>query len=161
MRFALRLAAGAAAVATALLTAPTPAHADGVFIEVNPSTIQAGFQVGIRASCGGDELNSAKAKSDAFGTVTLNPDDKFLTGSTTIPSGKSAHGYTVKLYCPSRQTATTTLWVIGHRTHHHGPDTGGGALADHSSPIIISAGVVAVGAGVGLSVLARRRRTQD
>src|ERR1044071_8712845 len=67
-----RLAAAGAAVfagaATSLL-GPAPAHADTVFIEVNPSTILAGYAVSLRASCG-STVNPATAKSEAFGTVT-------------------------------------------------------------------------------------------
>lgn len=155
MRSALRVAAGATALVVAALTAPSPAHAEGVFVEVNPSTIQAGFQVAIRASCG-DALNNAKVHSAAFGTVTVEPLNSYLIAAATVPEHKKAGGYNVKLTCPSRQTATTTLWVVNHDSPEHGPNTGGGALADNGGTLI-GGGAAVVGLGLGLLLLMRRR----
>jgi hypothetical protein len=149
------MAVGAAALAVAALAAPAPAHAEGVFVEVNPSTIQAGFQVAIRASCG-DVLNNATVHSEAFGTVTVEPANSHLVAAATVPEDKRPGGYNVKLTCPSRQTATTTLWVVNHESPQQGPNTGGGALADNGSTMI-GAGAAAVGLGVGLLLLMRRR----
>ncbi|MEV4411944.1 hypothetical protein [Catellatospora sp. NPDC049609] len=157
MRSALRVAAGATALVVAALTAPSPAHAESVFVEVNPSTIQAGFQVAIRASCG-DALNNAKVHSDAFGEVTVEPVNSYLIAAASVPEDKKAGGYNVKLTCPSRQTATTTLWVVNHDSPHHGPNTGGGALADDGSTMI-GAGAAAVALGVGLLLFRRRGRS--
>ena len=70
-----RLAAVGAALfsgSATLLAGPVPAQAETVFIEVNPSTIRAGYAVSLRASCG-SMVNPAKARSEAFGTVTLQP----------------------------------------------------------------------------------------
>ncbi|MEU8081445.1 hypothetical protein AB0B31_39070 [Catellatospora citrea] len=156
MRSALRVAAGAVALVVAALTAPAPAHAEGVFVEVNPSTIQAGFQVAIRASCG-DALNNAKVHSEAFGTVTVEPVNVYLIAAATVPEHKKAGGYNVKLTCPSRQTATTTLWVVNHDSPSHGPNTGGGALAGDGGATLIGAGATAMGLGLGVLLLSRRR----
>ncbi|GAA1372579.1 hypothetical protein [Catellatospora chokoriensis] len=156
MRSALRVAAGAVALVVAALTAPAPAHAEGVFVEVNPSTIQAGFQVAIRASCG-DALNNAKVHSEAFGTVTVEPVNVYLIAAATVPENKKAGGYNVKLTCPSRQTATTTLWVVNHDSPSRGPNTGGGALAGDGGATLIGAGATAMGLGLGVLLLSRRR----
>ncbi|GHJ45498.1 hypothetical protein Cs7R123_28400 [Catellatospora sp. TT07R-123] len=158
MRSAIRVAASAAALALAGLSAPAPAYAEGVFVEVNPSTIQAGFQVAIRASCG-DALNNAKVHSEAFGTVTVEPANAYLIAAATVPENKPPRGYSVKLTCPSRQTATTTLWVVGEHSSNHGPNTGGGFLAGDDGSTLIGAGAAAVGLGAGVALLARRRRT--
>jgi hypothetical protein len=156
MRSALRAAAGAVALALAALTAPSPAHAEAVFVEVNPSTIQAGFQVAIRAGCG-DALNSATVHSEAFGTVTVEPVNVHLIAAATVPEDKRADSYPVKLTCPSRQTATTTLWVVNHDSPRNGPNTGGGALAGDGGATLIGAGATATALGVGVLLLSRRR----
>lgn len=157
-------AAGAALVAagTTVLAGPTPAaHADTVFIEVNPSTILAGYQVALRGSCGANP-NTAKATSKAFGTVTLNPEKGFLLGDATIPSSTKPAGYSVRLACASGSTATTTLWVISASSKPtKGPNTGGGFLANQgggTGTAMIASGLTAVGAGGVLAVWAARRR---
>lgn len=79
-------------LAAGLVAWPAAASAaDGVFVEVVPSTIQAGFQVGIRASCG-DDLNPATVTSGAFGELTLDPyrGSSLLAGSATVPSSTPA-----------------------------------------------------------------------
>jgi hypothetical protein len=148
-----------AAGATAVLWGATPALADGAWIEVNPSSIQAGFQIGIRASCQ-DNLNPATVKSDAFAQITLLPENGFLVGAVTIPENTRARAYTVKLSCPNGSSATTTLNVIGMATPTHGPATGGGGTAPKDSgPLVVAGGLatLAVGAGVGVMALRRRR----
>lgn len=162
-------AAGAVLLATGatVLLGPAPAaHADTVFIEVNPSTILAGYQVALRGSCGANP-NPAKANSKAFGTVTLNPEKGFLLGDATIPSNTKPAGYSVRLTCASGSTATTTLWVISASSKPtKGPNTGGGFLAGQggggTGTAMIASGLAAVGAGGALAVwAARRRRTAD
>jgi hypothetical protein len=152
----LALAAGIVALTAA------PARAVDVFVEVNPSTIQAGFQVGIRGSCG-DNLNPATVKSDAFGQVTLLPQYGFLTAAVAIPPDKRARGYTVKLTCPNGSTASTTLFVISMDQPTRGPNTGGGGTADGGTggTLMITGGLTAVGVGAGLGLLALRRRRAD
>lgn len=163
-----RLAAAGAALfagAATCLLGPAPAHADTVFIEVNPSTILAGYAVSLRASCG-STVNPATAKSEAFGTVTLQPENHFLIGQATVPANKSARGYSVRLTCATGGSATTTLWVISATSKPtHGPNTGGGYLANHRGPggtIMIAGGLAAVGAGGVLALwVARRRRAGE
>jgi hypothetical protein len=161
-----RLAAAGAAVfagAATCLLGPAPAHASTVFIEVNPSTILAGFAVSLRASCG-STVNPAKATSEAFGTVTLRPENNFLIGQATVPANKSPRGYSVRLTCPTGGSATTTLWVISATSKPtRGPNTGGGFLAGHDSggpsgTLMIVSGLAAVGAGGVIALWAARRR---
>jgi hypothetical protein len=156
-RAGLRAAAGLAALAAVMLVAPAPAQAEGVFVEVNPSTIQAGFQVAIRASCG-DALNPAKVTSEAFGEVTVQPVNAYLIAAVTVPGNTKARQYSVRLTCPSKQTATSTLWVIGQETPTKGPATGGGGMADNGT-MMISGGAAALGLGAALMLARRHRRT--
>jgi hypothetical protein len=164
MRSVLRATALALGVAAAI-AAPTAAHADGEFLRVTPSTIEAGFQVEIEAFCG-DAVNPATVSSDAFGVVTITPQrdprtDKVLDrGQATVPPGTKAGAYKVLLKCPSQQTATTTLHVVNTTPFRSlGPHTGGGGMATNNhSGLMIGAGSAAVGAGALLLLLARRRR---
>ncbi|WP_117208469.1 hypothetical protein [Allorhizocola rhizosphaerae] len=151
--------------ALAVIAAPSAAHADGEYIRITPSTIQAGFQIEIEAFCG-DNVNPATVKSEAFGVVTITPQQdprsgKFVhRGTATIPQDKHARAYPVTMTCPSNQSATTTLHVVNFNVPSRGPRTGGGALASdnggHSGLIVAGAGSLA--AGAFLLVLARRRR---
>jgi len=145
--------------------APSAAWADGEFLRITPSTIQAGFQVEIEANCG-DAVNPATVSSDAFGVVTITPQRDPRTnqvldrGQATIPPGTKAGSYKVLLKCPSQQTATTTLHVVNtNPIRSLGPHTGGGYLAHNdNSGLMIGAGSAAVAAGALLFVLSRRRR---
>ncbi|MGH3680604.1 MAG: hypothetical protein ACRDT2_10205, partial [Natronosporangium sp.] len=137
LAFAAAVLTGLAAVATAAvgtaLAAP-PARAAAaqvdVFVEVNPSTIQAGFQVGIRASCG-EDLNPASVKSGAFGELTLTPQQgsRLMLGQGTVPSTTRAGEYKVDLRCANGATATAELFVLDMAQPTRGPKTGGGGTA--------------------------------
>jgi len=165
MRSVLRVAAGAGALSVAILAAPDPARADGEFLRVTPSTIQAGFQVEIEGFCG-DNVNPATVRSDAFGVVTITPTpdqrnpNRFLhRGTATIPTDKAPKAYAVTMTCPSQQAAVTTLHVVNFNVPAHGPRTGGGALASNTLPtngfILTGAGAMVVGS---LLLLLRRRK---
>ncbi|MBB5869860.1 hypothetical protein F4553_003239 [Allocatelliglobosispora scoriae] len=158
-KIATRIAAAAlAAGGSTLLFGAAPARADTVFIEVNPSTINAGFSVSLRASCG-STVNPATAKSDAFGVITLMAEKNFLIGTATIPSDTKPHGYPVKLTCASGSTAITTLWVINPTKPTKGPNTGGGALAHQGNgPLVLGGSIAAICAGLGLGIVTLRRR---
>lgn len=134
-----------------------PARADGAWVEVNPSSIQAGYRIGIRGSCQ-ENLNDATAKSDAFGEVKMAPEHGFVVAAVTIPSDKEPGGYNVKLSCKNGSTATTTMYVLGMDRPSKGPATGGGGTAGGSSaPLALTgAGLAAVVAGLALAL--RRRR---
>lgn len=151
-----------------ILAAPGAAHADGEYIRVTPSTIQAGFQVEIEAFCG-DNVNPATVRSDAFGVITITPQPdpkqpgKYLhRGTATIPQNKKPKAYPVTMTCPSNQSATTTLHVVNHNLPSKGPKTGGGYLASQpfngSGLTMIGLGSAAAVAGAFLLVFSRRRQ---
>lgn len=154
----------ATAVLTVLALPPTRAAAAqvDVFVEVNPSTIQAGFQVGIRASCG-EDLNPASVKSQAFGELTLTPQQgtRLMTGQATVPSTTRAGEYKVDLRCANGASATAELYVLDMAQPTRGPKTGGGGTAGAglgpAAPVLI-AGAGAAALGVGAVLLAGLRR---
>lgn len=165
MRSVLRAAAGVGALSMVIVAAPTAARADGEYLKVTPSTIQAGFQVELEGFCG-DNVNPATIKSDAFGVVTITPmsdgktPSRFLDrGTATIPTDKAPRAYPVTMTCPSNQTATTTLNVVNFNVPSHGPKTGGGALASKSLPTngFTLGGVGAIALGSVLLLLRRRK----
>lgn len=161
------LAGVAGLVAVALsVAAPAPvataaAQVD-VFVEVNPSTIQAGFQVGIRASCG-EDLNPASVRSGAFGEITLTPHQgsRQLVGSATVPSSTRPGQYRVDLRCANGSTASADLFVLDMAQPTRGPKTGGGGTAGAGpgqvGTLLASAGAAALAGGMLL--LGYRRRT--
>ncbi|GIF76553.1 hypothetical protein [Asanoa siamensis] len=162
---------GAPALAAPAPT-PTPtvdAVPEGVFVEVNPSTAEAGQIVGIRASCTeadddppGD-TEAAIVESTAFGEVTVQPQFGHLTGAVTIPAETRARSYRVVLDCPGLFTgsADTTINVLNDVRPSRGPATGfGGTAGDDNSTLVLTGGAVALTAGLVLGVLnLRRRRT--
>jgi hypothetical protein len=162
----LRLIVGAAALAVAALPAaalvsPPALAAQGVFVEVNPNTIQAGYQVGIYASCG-DDLNPASVRSGAFGELTLTPTpgSQFLAGSATVPADTRADEYRVDLTCADGATASAELFVLGMAKPTRGPDTGGGGTASAGGPpappvLLAGASTIALAAGLGLLLVRR------
>ncbi len=153
------------AAATALaLTLPvlflgaTPAQAAAIFVETNPSTVPAGDEIGLRASCT-DNLAAATVTSDPFGKVTVEPSFGFLTATTRIPATTKPGDYQVSLRCPDGQTATSELHVVAKVTPTQGPATGfGGAAPGRSAPLMIGGGLAAIAAGLVLAVLSLRRR---
>lgn len=165
MRSVLRAATGAGALGVAILAAPGTARADGEYLRVTPSTIQAGFQIEIEGFCG-DNVNPATVRSEAFGVVTITPTpdqrnpNRFLhRGTATIPTDKTPRAYPVTMTCPSQQSATTILHVVNFNVPAHGPRTGGGALADDTLPTngFTLAGVGAMVLGSLLLLLRRRK----
>src|SRR3954463_10534506 len=96
------------------------AHAAAIFVETNPSTVPAGDEVGLRASCD-DNLKSATVNSALFGTVTVNPQYGFLVATARVPSGTRPGDYQVDLRCPDDKTATTKLHVVAKVEPSHGP----------------------------------------
>lgn len=134
-----------------------------VFVEVNPSTIQAGNQVGIRASCG-EDLNPASVESRAFGELTLTPQQgsRQMLGQATVPSTTRAGEYEVDLRCANDATASAELFVLAMAQPTRGPKTGGGGAAGAglgpAGPVLLAgAGAVALAAGAVLLVGVRRR----
>lgn len=148
------------AVASALLAAPVTAHGEpDVFIEVNPSSVPAGSQIGIRASCG-DEHQSADVRSRAFPDVALQPQSgsPLMTAATTVPERTRPGEYQVNLRCANGAGATTELHILDMARPTVGPATGGGGTAGTVSgaTLLLASGSVAAALGAGL--LLRRRR---
>jgi hypothetical protein len=158
-----RLTHAAAAVALAgAALAPTaaPARAAAVFIELNPSTVPAGDELGLRASCQ-DNLRAATVTSDAFaGKVTVNPRYGFLTAAVAVPARTKPDDYRVRLTCADGESATATLYVVAADRPRRGPATGfgGGADDDTLPAVLVTGGLAAMAGGGLLGVLALRRR---
>jgi hypothetical protein len=151
------LAALALAVPVVLLDG-APARAASVFVETNPSTVSAGDEIGIRASCD-DNLKAATVTAEPFDTVTVSPRYGFLTATARVPATTKSGDYRVRLSCPEGSTATSTLHVIAKVRPSHGPATGGGGMAAGGSvTLLVGGGLAAVAGGLALGVLAIRRR---
>jgi hypothetical protein len=135
--------------------APTP------FVEANPSTVPAGDEIAIRASCI-DNLKNATVTSGPFGTVTVKYQNGFLTGKALIPETTRVGNYVLTLSCPDPQaTATGTLHVVAQVAPTQGPATGGGGTAPgRNAPLLIGGGAAALVLGLLLAAasLIRRRR---
>ncbi|BCB90261.1 hypothetical protein [Phytohabitans suffuscus] len=137
---------------------PTGVRGAEVFVEVTPSTVQAGDQVEIQASCDGDD-REASVRSDAFGRVSVRPENGLLVGTATVPDRKPPGTFDVVLTCRNQTTASTTITVVNMSKASRGPATGGGGTAGGTvSPLVLTGGlgIVAVGAGVALIVRGRR-----
>jgi hypothetical protein len=143
-----------------VLAPGAPAQAAAVFVETNPSTVPAGDEIGLRASCD-DNLTAATVTSDAFGKVTVSPRYGFLTSTVRVPASTKPADYRVRLACPGGESATSTLHVIARDRPSRGPATGGGGTAGgDSAALLIGGGLTAMVGGVLLGVLhLRRRRT--
>src|SRR3954447_18098784 len=106
MRMSVPAALAALVLGLPVLLTESPAGAGAtIFVETNPSTVPAGDQVGIRASCD-DNLKSATVTSSLFGTLTVQPEYGFLTATAKISSGARPDDYRVDLHCPDGKTAS-------------------------------------------------------
>jgi hypothetical protein len=158
MRTSARAAFVAVVLGVPLVAGAAPAQAAAVFVETNPSTVRAGDEIGLRASCT-DNLASATVTSDVFGSVTVEPSFGFLTATTRVPATTDPGDYRVNLRCPDGQTATNTLHVVARVEPTKGPATGGGGTASgRSAPLMIGGGLAAIAAGLVLAVVSLRRR---
>ena len=116
------------------------ANTAGVWLEVNPATVTAGFQVTIRASCN-DNTNPVTVKSNAFDTATVQPVNGLLQARVTVAPDTPKGSYDVRMTCPNGSRANTTLTVLNtapaqkpaQKQATLGPNTGGGFLADGGS----------------------------
>jgi hypothetical protein len=134
------------------------ARAAAIFLEINPSTVPAGDEVGLRASCD-DNLKSATVSSALFGSVTASPQYGFLTATVRIPASTRPGDYTVDLRCPDGKTASATLHVVAKVAPARGPATGGGGTAPgRHAPLMIGTGLAVFAAGLALGVVTLRRR---
>lgn len=142
--------------------------AAAVVVTLNPTTIQAGFSVEIRATCGANK-NPAVVRSDAFGSVTLVPSNGVLRTDVVIPPATKAGVYTVFLSCASGQGDATQLTVVNHggsTTHRPnpsvGPQTGGGQMSGTEAMRTFYGGMAAalIGGIIWIVAAWRRRRSR-
>ncbi|MFI6824349.1 hypothetical protein ACIBJE_25905 [Micromonospora sp. NPDC050187] len=172
-----------ALVGVFVLAARAPAHAgENVFVEVRPSTVQAGSRVDLRASCDRNNDRQAEATSDAFGRVVLRPHDErwgggdpngngsdpngnradsgFLTGAVTIPPGTDPGDYPVELRCPNGNRASTVLTVLNMTQPSKGPATGSGGTSSGrgAGSLLLVGGLVTAAVVAGLGLFGSRRR---
>jgi hypothetical protein len=154
----IALAAALALALPAVLIDESPARAASVFVETNPSTVPAGDEIGIRASCD-DNLKAATVTSAPTGAIIVSPRYGFLTATARVPATTAVDDYEVSLECPDGKTAKTTLHVVLKVEPAQGPATGGGGTADDGSvPLLLGGGLAVLVAGLVLAVLAARRR---
>jgi hypothetical protein len=139
------------------LDAPA-ARAASVYLEINPSTVPAGDEVGLRASCD-DNLKAASVSSALFGTVAVSPQYGLLTATVRVPSATKPGDYRIDLRCPDKKTASATLHVVAKVEPARGPATGGGGTApERYAPMLIGTGLAIFGAGLALGLVTLRRR---
>ncbi|MFU8851422.1 hypothetical protein ACNAW0_10620 [Micromonospora sp. SL1-18] len=140
--------------------------ADLIFVEVTPSTVEAGYLVGLRASCR-DNSVPAIVVSDAFGRVQVQPQRGLLTASPMVGERTRPGNYRVKLECPSGQTASTMLQIVKAVKSSSGPATGfasrgpatgfGGTAGTGSGKLLVPFGLALTVAGAVVGVAAARR----
>jgi hypothetical protein len=137
----------------------TQPPADLIFVEVTPSTVEAGFLVGIRASCR-DNSVPATVVSDAFGRVQVQPQRGLLTASPMVRERTRPGNYRVKLECPGGQTASTMLQVVKRVQPSRGPATGFGGTAGGGlgGGLLVPVGLALTVAGAVVGVAASRRQ---
>ncbi|WP_250009486.1 hypothetical protein [Actinoplanes sp. M2I2] len=141
-----------------LVAEPAAAARAAVFLELSPSTVPAGDEVGLRASCD-DNLKAATVTSGLFGTVTVAPRFGFLTATARVPSSTRPGDYRIDLRCPDGATAPATLHVVAKVQPARGPATGaGGTAAGRTAPVLIGSGLAVIAAAIGLGVVSLRRR---
>lgn len=139
-----------------VLLGALPAGAADTFVQVVPSTVQAGHRVEIRASCQ-DDSAAATVESPAFGTVTLHSKDGVLIGDALVPESTRAGTYRVKLNCPNGVDASTTLIVVAAGQPSRGPAAGfGGGSESDPGRWLLPGGIAAILAGLVLGLAARR-----
>jgi hypothetical protein len=140
------------------LTGAYPAAGAAVFVELNPSTVRAGDEFALRASCD-DNLKSATVRGRPIGTVTVEPQFGFLTATVRIPADTRAGDYPIALTCPEGGGATADLHVVARVQPSRGPATGGGGTAPGPvGPLLIGGGLALTLAGLVLGAVSLRRR---
>ncbi|MEV4825296.1 hypothetical protein [Micromonospora sp. NPDC049274] len=151
--------AGPLLAATPAQSAPQPAPAVDVFVEVSPSTVQPGYLVGIRASCQ-DNSVGATVVSDAFGAVGVQPQRGVLTAAPMVRERTRPGNYRVKLECRDGETASTMLQVVKKvpAQPSRGPATGfGGGAGWTTGKLLLPGGAALTITGLILAVVALRR----
>jgi hypothetical protein len=140
------------------LTGASPAAGAAVFVEINPSTVRAGDEIALRASCD-DNLKAATVRGEPIGTVTVQPEFGFLTATVRVPDSTEVGDYPVALTCPDGGAATAVLHVVAKVEPSRGPATGGGGTAGTATgPVLMTGGLTIALAGLALGVVSLRRR---
>jgi hypothetical protein len=112
----VRIVLGAAALGTVALLGGTAcanrsaASSSAVWVQVNPSTVNAGSTVTVRASC--VDTNPATISSRAFVSTTVQPVDGIMSTAVLISADTRAGTFDVTVVCHNGSRATTTLTVI-------------------------------------------------
>jgi hypothetical protein len=159
------LVAGAGPASAAPAPSPSTSPSKGPYVEPNPSTARVGDEIALRASCV-ENLQPATVNGP-FGTVTVQPDNGFLTATNIVISADTAPGtYTLTLTCPAgttgaKQLIEGKLYVVERTEPTQGPATGGGGTAPgRNAPLMIGGGAAALVLGLVLAAttLIRRRR---
>ncbi|MFI6266456.1 hypothetical protein [Micromonospora sp. NPDC051006] len=136
---------------------PPPNPVVDVFVEVSPSTVQAGYLVGIKASCRDNSI-PAIVVSDAFGRVQVQPQRGLLTASPMVRERTRPGNYRVKLECRDGETASTMLQVVKAVKPSRGPATGfGGGAGGFTGGLLLPGGIALTIAGLVVAVVALRR----
>jgi len=137
---------------------PAAAARAAVFLELSPSTVPAGDEVGLRASCD-DNLKAATVSSGLFGSVTVAPRFGFLTATARVASSTRPGDYRIDLSCPDGGAVSATLHVVAKVQPARGPATGGGGTApERRAPLLIGSGLAVIAVAIGLGVFSLRRR---
>ncbi|WP_306208748.1 hypothetical protein [Actinoplanes sp. RD1] len=159
MRISVPAACAALALATSGVLLPaSPAAAADVFLEINPDTVRAGDEIGLRASCD-DNLKEGSVAAEPIGNVPVAPAFGFLTATVTVPRTTEAGDYRVELTCSDGAKASSTLHVVARVEPSRGPATGGGGTArGGAAPLLLGGGGAVVAAGLALGLVAMRRR---
>ncbi|MFI6762048.1 hypothetical protein ACIBF5_23205 [Micromonospora sp. NPDC050417] len=141
-----------------VLLVPSAAWAGDIYVQLSPSTVEAGRVVGIEASCS-DNTEPATVESAAFGTVTVQPQNGLLTAAALVPERTDSGRYRVKLNCRDGRNATTQLNVVASGRPKHGPATGfGGSAGPDVGDLLLGGGVAVTLVGAVLGLIALRRR---
>lgn len=160
MRWLRGVVATAALAGVMVVWTPVTASAAAILL-VAPSTVNAGDQVQLRATCG-DNTNPAFVTSRAFGSVTLVPQDGALRTTVTVPSTTRSGTYPVDLSCATGQTAETTLTVVGAAPTPNpnlGPNTGGGGMSNMlHGRLTLYGGLAVIVLGLAIALLGSARR---
>ena len=157
MRLSVPVVAAALTLGLEVLGAPAPARAAAV-VELIPSTVPAGNDISLRASCDGTPA-SATVTAEPFGEITVRSEYGFLTAKVRVPGDTAPGDYPATLTCPAGGKATATLHVVAKVEPARGPATGGGGTAPGpAAPILVGGGLAAMVAGLVLAVVSVRRR---
>lgn len=133
-----------------------PSQPPAAGLQVNPSSVVAGTSIRLTASC--SDSNTASASSEAFATVNMSPaaSGGVLYADAIVRAGTAPGIYTATAACGNGAKLQNTFTV--YVAPSQGPATGGGGLAATTKTPMVASGVILVAAGLGMGLLALRRR---